>query len=76
VFIGLVIPHLVRRLAGAAHRGVLLGSAIGGALMMLLADLGARVVASPQEVPVGLLTAAVGGPFFLWLIRKPEVPQP
>jgi iron complex transport system permease protein len=44
--------------------------------MMLLADLGARVVASPQEVPVGLLTAAVGGPFFLWLIRKPEVPQP
>ena len=76
VFIGLVVPHLVRRLAGAAHRGVLLGSAIGGALMMLLADLGARVVAFPQEVPVGLLTAAVGGPFFLWLIRKPEVPQP
>ncbi|MDP2623477.1 MAG: iron ABC transporter permease [Actinomycetota bacterium] len=76
VFIGLVVPHVVRRLAGASHRVVLLGSAVGGGLMMLLADLGARVVVSPQEVPVGLLTAAVGGPFFLWLIRKPEVPQP
>ena len=76
VFIGLVIPHVVRRLAGAAHRTVLLGSAVGGALMMLLADLGARTVISPQEIPVGLLTAAVGGPFFLWLIRRPEVPRP
>ncbi|HSM01563.1 MAG TPA: iron ABC transporter permease [Acidimicrobiia bacterium] len=73
-FIGLVVPHLIRRLAGATHRVVLLGSAVGGALMMLLADLGARVVVSPQEIPVGLLTAAVGGPFFLWLIRKPGVP--
>jgi len=74
VFIGLVVPHLVRHVAGATHRVVLSGSAIGGALMMLLADLGARVVVSPQEVPVGLLTAAIGGPFFLWLIRKPGVP--
>jgi len=76
VFIGLVVPHVVRRLAGATHRVVLLGSAVGGALMMLLADLGARVVVSPREIPVGLLTAAIGGPFFLWLIRKPEVPRP
>lgn len=76
VFIGLVVPHVVRRLAGATHRVVLTGSAVGGALMMLLADLGARVVVSPQEIPVGLLTAAIGGPFFLWLIRKPEMPRP
>lgn len=76
VFIGLVVPHLVRRLTGAAHRRVLVGSAIGGGAMMLLADLGARTIVSPQEVPVGLLTAAIGGPFFLWLIRRPEVPQP
>ena len=76
VFIGLVVPHVVRRLAGATHRVVLSGSAVGGALMMLLADLGARTVVSPQEVPVGLLTAAVGGPFFLWLIRKPQAPRP
>jgi iron complex transport system permease protein len=76
VFIGLVVPHVVRRLAGAAHRIVLVGSAVGGAAMMLLADLGARTVISPQEIPVGLLTAAIGGPFFLWLIRRPEVPRP
>jgi iron complex transport system permease protein len=76
VFIGLVVPHVVRRVAGSAHRTLLVCSAVGGALMMLLADLGARVVISPQEIPVGLLTAAVGGPFFLWLIRRPEVPRP
>jgi iron complex transport system permease protein len=75
VFIGLVIPPLVRRFAGAAHRVVLVGSAVGGAAMMLLADLGARTLISPQEIPVGLLTAAIGGPFFLWLIRRPEVPR-
>lgn len=74
VFVGLVVPHVVRRLAGPAHRTVLVGSAVGGAVFMLGADLVARIVASPTEVPVGLVTAAIGGPFFLWLIRRPEVP--
>ena len=73
VFVGLTVPHLVRRFAGSRHRVVLPGSAIGGAVFMLLADLIARTVASPQEIPVGLVTAAIGGPFFLWLIRRPVV---
>ena len=71
VFVGLVAPHLVRRLAGAGHRTLLPGSALAGAVMMLLADLAARTVVAPQEIPVGLVTAAIGGPFFLWMIRHP-----
>jgi iron complex transport system permease protein len=74
-FIGLVVPHVVRRLVpGATSRVILALSAVGGAAMILLADLVARVVASPQEIPVGLVTAAIGGPVFLWLIRKPDLP--
>ncbi len=76
VFVGLLVPHLVRRLVGPAHKPLLVGSALGGALFVVLADLGARTIAAPAEIPVGLLTAAVGGPFFLWLIRRPEIPQP
>jgi iron complex transport system permease protein len=76
-FIGLVVPHVVRKLIpGGHHRAILSLSAIGGAVMILLAELVARVVVSPQEVPVGLVTAAVGGPVFLWLIRKPDIPRP
>jgi iron complex transport system permease protein len=74
LFVGLIVPHIIRSLLGAAHRTLLIGSAIGGALLVVLADLGARLVIT-QEVPVGLITAAVGGPFFLWLIRKPDVPR-
>jgi len=73
VFVGLVVPHVVRRLAGPAHRTVLAGSAVGGAAFVLFADLAARTIAAPTEVPVGLVTAAIGGPFFLWLLRRPEV---
>lgn len=74
VFVGLISPHVVRRLAGASHRGVLPGSALAGAVLLLLADLTSRVVVSPNEIPVGLVTAAVGGPLFLWLIRRSELP--
>lgn len=72
VFVGLVVPHLIRKVAGASHRIVLTGSALGGSVLLLLADLAARTVTSPQEIPVGLVTAAIGGPFFLWLIRHPD----
>jgi iron complex transport system permease protein len=69
-FVGLVVPHLVRMAAGPAHRVVLPGSALGGAVVLVLADLVARTLVRYQELPLGVLTAAVGGPFFFWLLRR------
>jgi iron complex transport system permease protein len=66
----LVVPHLLRLLVGPDHRIVLPGSALSGAVLLLLADLLARTVAVPAEVPIGILTAVLGGPFFLWLLLK------
>ncbi|MEC5341171.1 iron ABC transporter permease [Brenneria populi] len=67
-FIGLVIPHLIRMHLGADHRVLIPGSALGGACLLLIADTLARTVLSPAEMPVGLLTSLIGGPYFLWLI--------
>ena len=69
-FVGLVVPHLVRLLGGASHTFVMPGSALLGATLMVVADLVARTVAVPAEVPVGLVTSALGAPFFLWLISR------
>lgn len=69
-FIGLVIPHLLRMQIGANHRWLLPGSALGGACLLLLADTLARTLVAPAEIPVGLLTALLGGPYFLWLILR------
>lgn len=69
-FVGLLVPHVVRRLVGPTHRHLLIGSAVAGGLMVVATDLVARIVAPPVEIPVGLVTAAVGGPFFLWLIQR------
>lgn len=69
-FIGLMMPHGVRLLVGSNHRRALPAAALGGAAFLVLADIAARTVASPQEVPVGIVTALCGGPFFLWLIRR------
>src|SRR5690606_29793466 len=69
-FIGLVVPHLVRMALGANHRHCLPISAVGGALLLVLADWLARVVVVPAELPIGLVTALVGGPFFLWLLLR------
>lgn len=69
-FVGLLVPHLVRKLTGPAHRPLMLGSMLGGGLFVVLTDLASRTVFSPIEVPVGLVTAVFGGPFFLWMIRK------
>ncbi len=67
-FVGLVVPHLVRLLAGPDHRIVLPGSMLLGAAFMLAADLLARTVVSPSELPIGIIMAIIGGPFFLWLL--------
>lgn len=69
-FVGLMVPHLLRLIAGPDHRTLLPASALGGALMLVLADLVARTVASPVEVPLGVVTALAGGPFFLWLLHR------
>ena len=68
-FVGLVAPHMVRLMAGPDHRWVLPGSALLGASLVLLADAAARTVAAPAELPLGILTALVGVPFFLFLLR-------
>lgn len=67
-FIGLVVPHLVRLAIGAGHRYVLPGAALLGATLTVLADTVARTIAAPAEIPVSLVTSALGAPFFLWLI--------
>lgn len=69
-FVGLVVPHVVRLAAGPAHRVVLPGSVLGGALVLVVADLLARTAVPYQELPLGVLTAVVGGPFFFWLLRR------
>lgn len=68
-FVGLVVPHLVRLMVGADHRLLLPGAALMGASLMVLADLAARSLAAPAELPVGVVTALIGAPFFLWLLR-------
>ncbi len=67
-FVGLVIPHLVRMAAGPAHRYVLPGSALGGASLLLAADLFARTAIAPAELPIGIVTALAGTPFFIGLL--------
>jgi iron complex transport system permease protein len=69
-FIGLVVPHIVRFMFGPAHRAVVPMSAIVGALLIVVADTAARTIAPPSEVPIGLFTAALGAPFFLWLVMR------
>lgn len=68
--VGLVVPHLVRMLIGPGHRALIPASALGGALVVVLADLIARTAVEHQELPLGVLTALVGGPFFFWLLRR------
>jgi len=69
-FVGLVVPHLVRLLAGPGHRLLVPASALGGAVLLVLADLWARTAVDYADLPLGMLTALVGGPFFFWLIRR------
>lgn len=69
-FIGLVVPHLVRLLVGPDHRVLLPASALAGASLLLLADLAARLVLAPAELPIGIVTALIGAPFFLYLLLR------
>jgi iron complex transport system permease protein len=69
-FVGLVAPHIMRRLGRPGHRVLLPASALGGATLLVLADLGARTLIRPAELPVGVVTTLLGGPWFLWLLRR------
>jgi iron complex transport system permease protein len=68
-FIGLVIPHLVRMLVGVDYRWILPYAALAGAIFLVFADLAARLLLRPIELPVGIMTALIGGPFFVYLVR-------
>ncbi|MEU9357674.1 iron ABC transporter permease [Streptomyces sp. NPDC048301] len=69
-FVGLMLPHMVRLFVGGDHRRVLPTAALAGGVFLVWADIAARTVAAPLEIPVGVLTALCGGPFFLWLMRR------
>lgn len=69
-FIGLLVPHLVRLMMGADHRTLFPLAALLGASLLLLADLVARTIVVPAELPIGILTSLIGGPFFIWLLLR------
>jgi iron complex transport system permease protein len=69
-FIGLVVPHVIRLWWGVDYRRIIPLSILGGASALLLADVLARIVIAPQELPVGIVTALAGAPFFLWILRR------
>jgi iron complex transport system permease protein len=69
-FVGLVVPHLLRLMIGPAHKKLLIGSALLGAAILVAADVIARTLAAPAELPLGVVTAFLGAPFFLWLLRR------
>jgi iron complex transport system permease protein len=68
-FLGLLVPHIVRLLIGSSHRWMLMMSALVGAVLLILADLLARTVAAPHEIPLGLLTSLIGAPALIILLR-------
>jgi iron complex transport system permease protein len=69
-FVGLIVPHIVRMLTGWRHGPLLLVSAVGGAALVVWSDIAARQVFSPQQLPVGIVTALIGGPYFIFLLYR------
>ncbi len=69
-YVGLLIPHLMRMIYGADHRILIPASAFGGAIAVVIADILARTIAAPNELPVGAITAIAGAPLFIYLLRR------
>ena len=69
-FIGLIVPHLIRLWFGPDYRRLLPLSILGGATALIICDVVSRVIIAPQEIPVGIITALVGAPFFLWVLKN------
>lgn len=72
-FVGLIVPHLLRLTVGANHRYLLPNSALLGANLILGADILARSIVAPAELPIGILTAFIGAPFFIWLLLRKNI---
>jgi iron complex transport system permease protein len=72
-FVGLVVPHACRLMVGVDHRWLLPVSTLCGSALLLAADILGRIVARPSEIDVGIVTALIGGPFFIWIIRRQKV---
>ena len=69
-FVGIVVPHLLRLITGPDHRYLLPNAALLGAALLIAADMIARTVSAPAELPMGIVTATLGGPFFLWILLR------
>lgn len=69
-FMGLLVPHIIRLIVGHNYKAILPCSLLGGALLLLIADTLARTIIAPAEIPIGIITTGLGGPFFLWLLLK------
>lgn len=74
-FVGLVTPHIIRKLIGPEHRRVFVASGLLGAALLVIADLVCRTIVAPVEIPIGIATALIGGPFFLYLLLKERKSQ-
>lgn len=72
-FVGLIIPHVCRLLVGTDHRWLLPFSAVAGAVLLVAADIVGRLIARPDEIEVGIITAFIGAPFFIWIVRRQKV---
>lgn len=72
-FVGLVVPHMCRMLIGVDYRWILPFSALIGAVLLTMADVIGRIIARPDEIPVGILTSVIGAPFFIWVVRQRKV---
>ena len=70
IFVGLIVPHIVRQFVGSDHKKILPASMIIGAAVLLLADLLARLLLAPSEIPIGIITSLVGAPIFIFLLKK------
>jgi iron complex transport system permease protein len=71
-FVGLIVPHMVRQLVGSDYKRLVVGSAFAGPALVAVADVGARLALSPAQLPVGILTGLIGGPYFLYLMRRQD----
>ena len=69
-FVGLMVPHIARMLVGGDYTRVLLASALIGAIFLLWADILARTLMAPEDMPIGIVTGLIGGAFFIWLLRQ------
>jgi iron complex transport system permease protein len=69
-FVGLIVPHVLRLLIGSDNKKLLPASMLAGAILVTLADLGARVILAPAEIPIGIITSFVGAPVFIILLKK------